>query len=169
MIVMDTAPAAVLGALQDVLFTGIDRLMVTNVGNFHTIGFRIGSGKIEGVFEHHTGMLDTDKLDGLLSKFSQGNLTHEEIFNDQGHGALITSEDPLDINQNSFGAAVTGPRWEMMRSSKLRPHFATPHGDMMMAGCYGLVMAVGDRIPEYKEEIMGALIGGREMPPWELD
>ena len=79
------------------------------------------------------------------------------------------SAEPLDRMGTAFGVAVTGPRWAMMKSSKLGPYFSTPYGDMMMAGCYGLVEAVGKVLPEYREEISSALDAGREKPPWELE
>ena len=168
LVLMDTAPAAVLGAMQDEDVRKAERFMMTNVGNFHTIAFRIGPAGIEGVFEHHTGMLDTEKLDGLLSRLADGSLTHDEIFMDHGHGALIVSKKTYDKTANRFGVAVTGPRWSMMRNSGLRPHFATPFGDMMLAGCFGLVKAVGEVLPMYQEEILVTLGAGREKPPWEL-
>ena len=120
------------------------------------------------MFEHHTGMLDTEKLDRLLSRMADSSLTHEEIFMDHGHGALILSPQAYDDSANRFGVAVTGPRWSMMRNSSLNPHFATPFGDMMLAGCYGLVKAVGEVLPEYRDEITATLGAGREKPPWEL-
>ncbi len=168
LILMDTAPAAVLGAMQDEGVRMAERFMMTNVGNFHTIAFRIGPAGIEGVFEHHTGMLKTEKLDRLLSRLANGSLTHDEIFMDHGHGALIVSNEPFDDRVNHFGVAVTGPRWSMMRNSGLRPYFATPFGDMMLAGCFGLVKAVGEVLPMYQEEIAVTLGAGREKPPWEL-
>jgi hypothetical protein len=30
----------------------------------------------------------------------------------------------------------------------LHPHFAVPHGDMMLAGCFGLLRAIAMRLPE---------------------
>jgi len=171
LVLMDTAPAAVLGALQDGMIRVHDQQLVANVGNFHTIAFRLGFHGIEGVFEHHTGMLDTAKLDGLLSRLADGTLTHSDVFLDQGHGALLL--DPFsngkDKNAQDFFTTVTGPRWTMMSGSKLQPHFAAPHGDMMMAGCYGLIKAVGDFLPDHKNEIEEALGQGREKPPWELN
>jgi uncharacterized protein (DUF1786 family) len=168
LILMDTAPAAVLGAMQDSALSSKERLVVVNVGNFHTIAFRWGVDGIEGVFEHHTGMLDTDKLDGLLSRLMEGSLTHEEVFFDHGHGALILESSPFDLTKDDFLTAVTGPRWAMMEKSSLKPYFATPFGDMMMAGCYGLIMAVGHLLPNFKVEIEQSLGQGREKPPWEL-
>jgi hypothetical protein len=33
------------------------------------------------------------------------------------------------------------------------PYRATPHGDMMLAGCFGLLRAVADRMREHRSEI----------------
>ncbi len=168
LVLMDTAPAAVLGAMQDPVVRNNSRFLMANIGNFHTIAFRIGLGGIEGVFEHHTGMLDAGKLSGLLKKMAQGNLTHEEIFLDQGHGALILDDSPLKLGDGDFDVAVTGPRWAMMNHSEMPAYYATPFGDMMLAGCFGLVKAVGEKIPKYQDEISAALDQSQEKPPWEL-
>lgn len=87
---------------------------------------------------------------------------------DHGHGALLLETSPLAQHPEDLFLAVTGPRWVMMEKSILNPYFATPYGDMMMAGCFGLLKAVGDRLPEYRAEIDEALAQGREKPPWEL-
>ena len=168
LILMDTAPAAVLGAMQDNNIRSKEKTVVANVGNFHTIAFRLSTEGITGVFEHHTGMLDTKKLDGLLLKLAQGTLTHEEIFLDSGHGALILDSQSGDLSEEDFLMAVTGPRWAMMKNSSLKPYYATPHGDMMMAGCFGLIEATASLLPDCQEEIVAALGQGREKPPWEL-
>lgn len=168
LILMDTAPAAVLGAMQDKTIRLKEKTLVANVGNFHTIAFRLNADGITGVFEHHTGMLDTDKLDRLLVKLSNGTLTHQEVFSDNGHGALILDPESDHLSKEDFLMAVTGPRWAMMKHSNLMPYFATPHGDMMMAGCYGLIEAASALIPNYQDEIVAALGQGREKPPWEL-
>ena len=171
LVVMDTAPAAVLGATYDQQLLMRDRVLVVNVGNFHSLAFRLGPGGIEGVFEHHTGLIDLDKLESLLISLSDGSLTHEDIFSDHGHGALIYSSLPLSLTDGDFGVVVTGPRRNMMRNSNLRPYFAVPFGDMMLTGCFGLLAATGDVLPEYGEQIQGSLhgAGGSGTPPWELD
>lgn len=171
LIVMDTAPAAVLGATYDPLLQKRDRVMVVNVGNFHSLAFRLGPDGIEGVFEHHTGLIDLNKLESLLVSLGDGSLTHEDIFGDHGHGALIYSDQPFSLNTGDFGVAVTGPRRNMMRGSGLRPYFAVPFGDMMIAGCFGLLAATGDILPELGEQIQASLHGGggSGTPPWELD
>ncbi|UCF28190.1 MAG: DUF1786 domain-containing protein [Chloroflexota bacterium] len=171
LIVMDTAPAAILGATYDPLLKRRDRVMVVNVGNFHSLAFRLGPDGIEGVFEHHTGLIDLNKLESLLVSLGDGSLTHEDIFGDHGHGALIYSDQPFSLNTGDFGVAVTGPRRNMMRGSGLRPYFAVPFGDMMIAGCFGLLAATGDILPELGEQIQASLHGGggSGTPPWELD
>jgi uncharacterized protein (DUF1786 family) len=171
LIVMDTAPAAILGATYDPKLQKRDRVMVVNVGNFHCLAFRLGPGGIEGVFEHHTGLIDLKKLEHFLVSLGDGSLKHDDIFGDHGHGALIYSAQPLSLNESDFGVAVTGPRRNMMRNSGLRPYFAVPFGDMMIAGCFGLLAATGDVLPELGEQIQASLLGGggSGTPPWELN
>ncbi len=41
----------------------------------------------------------------------------------------------------------------MLRGSRLDPYFAVPHGDMMLAGCYGLLRAYAASYPEAAEQI----------------
>ncbi len=167
LVLMDTAPAAVLGAAQDYEVRKKENSIIVNVGNFHTISFRMANERIEGVFEHHTGMLDTHKLDGLMYKLADGSLQHSEIFEDGGHGALLLTDEAIALGAGN-GVVVTGPRRVMLNGSQYSPYFATPYGDMMQAGCFGLVKAVGGLFPDDKEEIDFALEVGQERPPWEL-
>jgi uncharacterized protein (DUF1786 family) len=171
LMVMDTAPAAVLGATFDPKVGSRERVMVANVGNFHTLAFRLGPDGIEGVFEHHTGLLDLLKLESLLEALADGNLTHEAVFGDHGHGALVYADRPLSLEEGDFGVVVTGPRRNLLRPSRLRPYFATPFGDMMMTGCFGLLAAVADLEPELGEPIRASLRGegGSGTPPWEAE
>jgi uncharacterized protein (DUF1786 family) len=164
LMVMDTAPAAVMGALLDPVVAQHERLLVANVGNFHTLAFRLESGRIEGIFEHHTGLIDGAKLDGLLSRLADSTLRREEVFGDQGHGALVYNSAPMPLDF----VAVTGPRRALMRESVHRPTFAVPYGDMMLAGCYGLVRAFADLHPEHHEAIGESLAGAPRGAPWEL-
>ena len=170
LIVMDTAPAAVLGATFDPLVKERTRVMIANVGNFHTLAFRLGPSGIEGLFEHHTGLLDCPKLDELLQSLAQGSLKHEDVFNEHGHGALIYDPEQLPINLKDFGVAVTGPRRNLMRSSSLSPYFAVPFGDMMISGCFGLLAATADLLPNLGETIKASMggAGGSGTPPWEI-
>ena len=74
LVVMDTAPAAVLGATLDQQVAQRERVIIANVGNFHTLAFRLGPHGIEGLFEHHTGLVDLDKLEHLLRALADGTL-----------------------------------------------------------------------------------------------
>jgi uncharacterized protein (DUF1786 family) len=171
LIVMDTAPAAVLGATFDPRVRARERVLIANVGNFHTLAFRLGPTGIEGVFEHHTGLLDLPGLEDLLRALADGSLTHEQVFGHHGHGALIYHDEPLSLEEGDLGVVVTGPRRELMRASSLRPYFAVPFGDMMITGCFGLLAATADVLPELTEPIRASLngAGGSGTPPWEIE
>jgi len=54
--------------------------------------------------------------------------------------------------------AVTGPRREMLRGSTPKPYEATPHSDIMLAGCFGLLHAFADRYPAMAKQIETALL-----------
>jgi len=171
LVVMDTAPAAVLGATFDPRVGSRQRVMIVNVGNFHTLAFRLRLGEIEGVFEHHTGLIELPRLEILLNSLASGELKHGDVFDDHGHGALIYDPQPLPLNGGEFGVAVTGPRRNLMRGSSLRPYFAVPFGDMMIAGCFGLLAAVADVMPELSGPIRASFrgAGGSGTPPWEVE
>ena len=186
LVVMDTAPAAVLGATFDPEVRARSRALICNVGNFHTLAFRLGPDGIEGVFEHHTGLIDLNKLEGLLRSLADGSLKHEDVFGDHGHGALIYDPEPLPLERQDFNVAVTGPRRGLFRPeahgqpepgfragspAPLLPYFAVPFGDMMISGCFGLLAAVADVLPELGEAINASLrgAGGSGTPPWEIE
>ena len=187
LVVMDTAPAAVLGANFDPVVTKRERKIIVNVGNFHTLAFRLGDG-IEGVFEHHTGEIDLPKLERYIRALADGSLKHQDIFDDMGHGALVYGEHPFEFGKDEFDVVVTGPRRSMFTPSSLesdsllsdvkqqaaslqnlRPYFAVPFGDMMIAGCFGLLAATADVLPELRETIYASLNGkvGRGTAPWD--
>jgi len=173
LVVMDTAPAAVLGATFDPRVSARERVLIVNVGNFHTLAFRLGPSGIEGVFEHHTGLLDRPKLEAMLRALADSTLEHDEVFGTHGHGALVYETQPLPLLENGdeFGVVVTGPRRNLMRGSPLQPYFAVPFGDMMIAGCFGLLAATADLHPELAAPIRASLRGegGSGSAPWEFD
>ena len=142
-LLMDTAPAAVLGALLDPAVSAHQQSIVCNVGNFHTLAFRLGPDGIAGVFEHHTGEITREQLDGFIARMMTGSLEHREVFDTMGHGALMFDRAPVT---DRF-VAVVGPRRSLLRDSTHQPYFAVPLGDMMIAGCFGLLRAYADRFP----------------------
>ncbi len=183
LVVMDTAPAAVLGATFDPWVADRKRVMIANVGNFHTLAFRLRAGEggeydIEGVFEHHTGLLDLPKLEDLLRALADGSLKHADVFEQHGHGALIYDPEPFPLEAGALPVSVTGPRRNIFRrtdsdqtpiKSVIRPYFAVPFGDMMLAGCFGLLAAAADLMPGFREPVLNALRGKGDngKAPWD--
>jgi uncharacterized protein (DUF1786 family) len=173
LVVMDTAPAAVLGADFDPTVAKRRRKIICNVGNFHTLAFRLGEKGIEGVFEHHTGEIDLLKLESLLQKLADGSLKHADVFDDMGHGALMYTDEVFEFGQDDFDVVVTGPRRSMFvgagHAPPLRAYFSAPFGDMMIAGCFGLLAAAGEILPDVTESVFGSLRSGqgRGVAPWD--
>lgn len=159
LMVMDTAPAAVLGALEDARVRAHRDAVIANVGNFHTLAFRFSDGVITGIFEHHTGELTPEQLEDFITRLAAGTLTHDAVFHSKGHGALLLDAPaiPLDF------LAIVGPRRGMLAHSRYHPYFATPYGAMMLAGCFGLVRAYAELNGDAAEEINRALDAAREV------
>lgn len=161
LLLMDTGSAAVLGALEDPLVREQPNTLLCNIGNFHTLAFHLVQGRIVGIFEHHTGEIDRHQLEQMLVKLSAGTLTNEEVFNTSGHGALILHDARGSVGDESFPfLTVTGPRRELLRSSDLHPYEAVPHGDMMLAGCFGLLRAFADHDSQMASFIEPSLLNG---------
>ena len=80
LVVMDTAPAAILGATFDPFVKARQQVLIANIGNFHSLAFRLGRDGIEGVFEHHTGELTSNILDRLLGMLADGTLKNSDVF-----------------------------------------------------------------------------------------
>jgi uncharacterized protein (DUF1786 family) len=169
LMLMDTAPAAICGALLDPLAQRRVHKVVANIGNFHTLAFRLGTAGIEGVFEHHTGFMTPEKLDRLMSTLAEGSLTDEAVFNDQGHGARILSAAQLQVGLAEGDLVVVGPRRRLMAGSDLKPYFAAPYGDMMLVGCFGMLTAVRDVYPDLRDELDPVVSDQRDTgtAPWD--
>lgn len=132
--VVDTKIAAVAGAVF-----GINErpLLCVDIGNGHTMAAIVGEDDaVPGLFEHHTNMLDAKKLDGLLEKFTRGELTNTEIFQDNGHGCYVGEK--VDVKR----ILVTGPKRKLLANSRLKIEYANPFGDVMMAGPAGIVSMI---------------------------
>lgn len=156
-LLMDTGSAAALGSLEDPIVREQQESILCNIGNFHTLAFHLVQGRIVGIFEHHTGEIDKTRLEALLVKLADGTLTNEEVFTDSGHGALLLKHEGRGKHSFPF-LSVTGPRRELLRGSYLKPYEATPHGDMMQAGCYGLLRALADQLPQFAAPIGPSLL-----------
>ncbi|MFL5731623.1 MAG: DUF1786 family protein, partial [Chloroflexia bacterium] len=158
LLLMDTGPAALLGALGDpeVRRAADDNALFANVGNFHTLAFHIVGDRIRAFFEHHTGLVDGPKMVSLMEQLTTGTLTNQQIFDDSGHGALNLAPNPGPPAAGDIAlCAVTGPRRGMLAgvAAPWPIYMAVPHGDMMLSGCYGLLRAYAVHFPEQGEEI----------------
>lgn len=137
-VLMDTGAAAVLGSLGDPVVAravfGSGAILV-NIGNMHTFGVAARGDRVEGLFEHHTGGITPAVLSHLVERLRGGVLTHAEVVAWGGHGAAFAE------NYGERGGfdlvAITGPNRRLARS--LGYYEAVPHGDMMLAGPFGLV------------------------------
>ncbi len=137
-LVADSGAAAVLGALSDpevAEHSGREGLCLVNVGNSHTLAFLLFRGRMWGVYEHHTGLLDAERLWSELTLFRSGGLTFEHVFEGNGHGCLT-----LDLPEEARGfpaTVVLGPRRALLAGRPVL--MPAPGGDMMLAGCFGLL------------------------------
>lgn len=163
LLLMDTAPAAIVGALEDRAVAGRRPVIVVNVGNSHCLAFRLGETGVEGLFEHHTAKLSGGQLDNLLEQLAEGRLSHARVFEDHGHGVLFLNREAMAPEERRV--VVTGPRRGLLRGSRLSPAFAAPFGDMMMTGCFGLIQTYGQVVPGACEAIDRALSGGSSEAP----
>ncbi len=139
-IVADTGPVAVLGALEDARVSAAARegACLVNIGNQHVLGLLIRGEELLGVMEHHTEAVDTVKVERLIARLVAGTITHDEVFGDDGHGALVL-DDYRRIAPFSF-VAITGPNRRLAKA--LGWYEASPHGAMMLSGCFGLVRGI---------------------------
>ncbi len=137
-LIMDTSFAAILGCLCDPIVKKADSFLAINFGNDHTLAFIISGTEVCGIMEHHTKLLNPEKIRNLIIKFISSKIDDSDIFNDGGHGSFYLG--PLKKFEIEL-IVVTGPNRNLIKKTGLKYHFATPGGDMMMTGPLGLVMA----------------------------
>lgn len=149
LLVMDTAPAAVLGAFEDPRVRASASPLVANVGNFHSLAFHFVDGQVVGLFEHHTGELTSAELAAYIDQLGAGSITNESVFADKGHGALVFDRQAPRPDL----LAVTGPRRALLVDSGVQAHLAVPHGDMMLTGNFGLLRAYAAHDAQVREAV----------------
>jgi uncharacterized protein (DUF1786 family) len=141
--VMDSKFASVCGATCDRHVKSLEKFIVMDIGNGHTLAASFNKGKICGVFEHHTSNLTPEKIEYLTARLADGTITHQEVHDDQGHGAW--SLEPI----GDFEAVVaTGPRRNIIEKTDLNVHYAAPAGDVMMTGPVGLIKSIISNLNE---------------------
>lgn len=136
---MDTGAAALRGAVLDEYAAERleEGLLAVNTGNGHTVAGLVKGDRVWGIYEHHTSLLNPGRLADHMDRFAKGSLTHDEVFDQGGHGVTYSS-DYLDMKPFE-PLVVTGPRRDMAPGLG---HQAVPFGEMMLSGCFGLVEAV---------------------------
>ncbi len=153
-VLLDSAQAGVWGALSDPEVTRHRRKVLVNVGNEHVLAFHLAGERILGLWEHHSHQLKPGEMESSIRRLVAGQLSTQEVFVQGGHGALV-----LESRRRLPFVGVTGPLRARLQGSRLRAHPAAPFGDMMLAGCYGLVRACSQKLPQWREEIEAALAG----------
>ncbi len=145
--VADTGTAAVLGVLcvPEVLARSQrEGITIVNVGNSHVVAMLVYQGKVTGIFEHHTGQLPLEDYLHDLQEFRLGWLPDEQVRATGGHGTVFSGRD--DTAGGFAPTFIIGPRRELLRG---QGQFVAPHGQMMLAGCFGLLRAAG---AQYRKE-----------------
>ena len=140
-LIMDTAPAAILGAMADLPKEDRGKpALYMNFGNIHTLIVCIRGEEILSIFEHHTHMIKEDlgKFSGMIKRMLTGELSREEVFDDWGNGALTFEKTDLGALKHII---VTGPNRRFAAGTGLPFKYAAPGGDMMITGPIGLVCA----------------------------
>ncbi|MGA1868607.1 MAG: DUF1786 family protein [bacterium] len=139
-LIMDSAFSAIAGAAEN----REGPYMIVNIGNGHTVAAIVFNGRIDAFMEHHTKRLTTEKLIILLERFSRGQISNEEIYEDQGHGFVsFASYEPLELKD----IIVTGPNRDKLKDTPLNVTFAAPGGNMMMTGPVGLIRSASRLYP----------------------
>ena len=133
-LVMDTKFASIAGMCFDDEAKKLNSFIAIDIGNGHTTAASIENGKIQGVFEHHTSSLTGESLERYIKRLASGEITHEEVHEDHGHGAHVLN--PISEIEKVI---VSGPKRELIEKTNLDWHHAAPGGDVMMTGTVGLI------------------------------
>lgn len=139
-LVMDTKFASIAGMCYDEVAKKLNSFIVIDIGNGHTTAASIEDGKIQGVFEHHTSSLTGESLERYMKRLASGEITHEEVHEDHGHGAHVLN--PISKIEKVI---VSGPKRELIEKTNLDWHHAAPGGDVMMTGTIGLIKTIQGR------------------------
>jgi uncharacterized protein (DUF1786 family) len=137
--VMDSGMAAILGASMDPQARIKDKIIVLDVATSHTVGAALLEDEIAGTFEYHTRDITLEKIDYLIPELANGNLNHQQILKEGGHGAYTRKAFGFD---SAEVIVATGPKRNLIAKSKLTMTLGAPLGDNMMTGTVGLLEAI---------------------------
>ncbi len=140
--VMDSGMAAICGTAMDTQLQGKKRFMVLDIATSHTVGAAMSQDKIDGFFEYHTHDITSEKIEELLVALADGNLSHETILSQGGHGTYLRKARGFDSME---AIVATGPKRNLLKDSRLSITWGAPMGDNMMTGTLGLLEALRQR------------------------
>jgi uncharacterized protein (DUF1786 family) len=135
--IMDSKFAALCGCTCDAYVSEMKNFVALDIGNGHTLAASFKEGKICGVFEHHTRMLTPSTIENFIHRLISGEITHEEVHDDGGHGAWVA--EPIEEFER---AVLTGPRRKIITETGFKFYNAAPVGDVMMTGPAGLIKSI---------------------------
>jgi uncharacterized protein (DUF1786 family) len=139
---MDSGMAAILGGTLDPEARSKERIIVLDLATSHTLGAALEQGEIAGFFEYHTRDITPERLDSLVIELADGELVHQNILAQGGHGAYMRKAFGFDRSEL---IVVTGPKRQLIEKSRLPVRLGAPLGDHMMTGTAGLLEAIRRR------------------------
>lgn len=138
--IVDTKIAAIAGAMHGVKEKPC---MVFDIGNAHTMCAVVKERfSVSAIFEHHTALLNKKKIEKFARKLALGELTNEEIYSDDGHGAYVRERVGIE---NIKKIVVTGPKRDMVEGLAFNFSYAMPFGDIMLSGAVGIVDLIKEK------------------------
>ena len=140
--VMDSGMAAILGGTLDPQALSKERIILLDLATSHTLGAALEKGEIAGFFEYHTRDIALQRLESLVIELAEGELAHEKILQQGGHGAYVRKAFGFDRTEIIL---ATGPKRRLMEKSRLPVRPGAPLGDHMMTGTAGLLEAMRRR------------------------
>jgi uncharacterized protein (DUF1786 family) len=140
--VMDSGMAAILGGSLDPKVISRERIIVLDLATSHTLGAALEKGEIAGFFEYHTRDITLQRLESLVIELAEGELVHEKILKQGGHGAYVRKAFGFDHSEIIL---ATGPKRRLIEKSRLPIRPGAPFGDHMMTGTAGLLEAIRRR------------------------
>ena len=140
--VMDSGMAAILGASMDLCVRQEQRVLTIDIATSHTLGAALEGDEIAGFFEYHTVDLTLQRVQRLLTDLVNGNLEHEQILKEGGHGVYLRKALGF---QSITTILATGPKRALIHGAALNVTLGAPLGDNMMTGTVGLLEAIRRR------------------------
>jgi uncharacterized protein (DUF1786 family) len=140
--VMDSGMAAILGASMDPRVQQRGNALVLDIATSHTVGAALQGDELIGFFEYHTADITLERLETLLVDLANGELSHERILAEGGHGAYTRRSFGFESTEIIL---ATGPKRALIEPSRLPIELGAPLGDNMMTGTVGVLEAIRRR------------------------